>query len=83
MFYDIRYVFNVQYINGYIGSQEQHRKILYCEQCDTPIWVQCSNTKEHRGHELDDMMKKFKSQKHVLLKDLSELEKVKSIYPKY
>lgn len=63
--------------------QEHSSKICerYCEQCEIPICLLCLFSKVHRGHEFVDLIKKLQSQKHVLQRDLQELEK--SIYPKY
>uniref|UniRef100_K1PEJ4 Tripartite motif-containing protein 2 n=1 Tax=Magallana gigas TaxID=29159 RepID=K1PEJ4_MAGGI len=54
---------------------------LYCEQCDSPICVQCVSSGEHLGHKVVGFTEKLQFKKEILLNDLQELEK--SISPKY
>lgn len=69
---------------GYATLCQKHSsKIceLCCKQCGVPICVQCVSSKDQRGHDFVEIVKKLESQKHFILKDLQELEK--SIYPQY
>ena len=54
---------------------------LYCEQCDSPICVQCVSSGEHIGHKQNDILKFLENKNEALLKNLKELENL--IYPKY
>uniref|UniRef100_K1QS57 Tripartite motif-containing protein 2 n=1 Tax=Magallana gigas TaxID=29159 RepID=K1QS57_MAGGI len=54
---------------------------LHCEQCDISICEQCISSNEHLGHTQVEILKKIKSNKEVLQRELHELEK--SIYPTF
>eukprot|EP00105_Crassostrea_gigas_P035462 XP_019919610.1 PREDICTED: transcription intermediary factor 1-alpha [Crassostrea gigas] len=54
---------------------------LYCEQCDTPICLQCISSGEHQGHKAVEILKSLETKKEELQRDLQELETM--VYPKY
>lgn len=54
---------------------------LHCEQCNISICTQCISSKEHKNHDIVDILKYFESRKEVLHNDLKELEE--SIFPSY
>nr|XP_022344424.1 uncharacterized protein LOC111137301 [Crassostrea virginica] len=54
---------------------------LHCKQCDVPICSQCVIFKNHKDHDVINIMENSKIKKDVLRKDLQELEKF--IFPKY
>ena len=63
--------------------QKHSNKIceLHCEQCNIPICALCVSSKEHKTHEVVDILKSLKTKKEAIKRDLQELEK--SIYPQY
>lgn len=63
------------------GKHEDMRCELHCEQCKTSICAQCISSKEHKNHDIVDILKYFESKKEVLHNDLQELEE--SIFPNY
>lgn len=63
------------------GKHEDMRCELHCEQCNTSICAQCISSKEHKNHDIVDILKYFESKKEVLHNDLQELEE--SIFPNY
>lgn len=63
------------------GKHEDMRCELHCEQCKTSICAQCISSKEHKNHDIVDILKYFESKKEVLHSDLQELEE--SIFPNY
>lgn len=63
------------------GKHEAMRCELHCEQCNISICVQCISSKEHKNHDIVDILKYFESKKEVLHNDLKELEE--SIFPNY
>ncbi|XP_061180578.1 E3 ubiquitin-protein ligase TRIM71-like [Saccostrea echinata] len=54
---------------------------FYCEICDVPVCSTCISSDKHKGHTFTDVLKKVRSKKKELEKDLEELEK--RIYPAY
>lgn len=62
-------------------KHEDMRCELHCEQCNTSICAQCISSKEHKNHDIVDILKYFESKKEVLHNDLQELEE--SIFPNY
>ncbi|XP_078340532.1 uncharacterized protein LOC111106434 [Crassostrea virginica] len=54
---------------------------LHCEQCNIPICALCVSSKEHKEHEVVDILKSLATKKEVIQRDLQELEK--AIFPKY
>lgn len=54
---------------------------LHCEQCNIPVCVQCVSSKEHKTHDVVDIVKFMYSKKLALQTDLEELGKI--IYPNY
>lgn len=62
-------------------KHEDMRCELHCEQCKTSICAQCISSKEHKNHDIVDILKYFESKKEVLHNDLQELEE--SIFPNY
>ena len=54
---------------------------LFCEPYDFPICVQCVSSKEHKGHEIIDILIKVKNKKKELKNDIQELET--SLHSKY
>ena len=53
----------------------KHCKI-HCEQCEVPICSQCVVSKEHKHHDVTDIMASCQKKKEVLKKDLEELENI-------
>lgn len=53
----------------------------YCEYCYFPICTLCVSSKGHQHHNVVEISESIESKKHVLQKDLKDLEK--SILPKY
>lgn len=62
-------------------KHEGMRCELHCEQCNISICTQCISSKEHKNHDIVDILKYFESRKEVLHNDLKELEE--SIFPSY
>lgn len=54
---------------------------LYCKQCDTPVCSLCVSAKDHKTHDLIEILKHFENLKKIIFQDIKELKK--SIYPKY
>lgn len=63
------------------GKHEDMRCELHCEQCNISVCAQCISSKEHKNHDIVDILKYFGSKKEVLHNDLQELEE--SIFPSY
>ena len=56
---------------------------LHCEKCDIPICTSCISSGKHVGHKQLEIFSDFESKREVLGRDLQELEKSTSIFPKY
>ena len=54
---------------------------LHCEQCSIPICALCVSSKEHKEHEVVDILESLKTKKEAIQRDLQELEK--TIFPEY
>ncbi|XP_048748913.2 uncharacterized protein LOC125661075 [Ostrea edulis] len=54
---------------------------LYCENCDIPVCSTCALFREHKGHDISDVLEKLGSKKQLIQKDLEELEN--KISPRY
>ncbi|XP_062620419.1 E3 ubiquitin-protein ligase TRIM71-like [Saccostrea cucullata] len=54
---------------------------FHCAKCDLPVCSTCKSSEKHHGHEFTDILKKVRSKRKELEKDLEELEKI--IYPAY
>ena len=54
---------------------------LNCEQCSIPICALCVSSKEHKEHEVVDILESLKTKKEAIQRDLQELEK--TIFPEY
>lgn len=54
---------------------------LFCEQCGISICNQCVSSKEHKGHDIVDVVETLDSQRKIMQRDLQELEQF--IFPKY
>nr|XP_022298044.1 tripartite motif-containing protein 45-like [Crassostrea virginica] len=54
---------------------------LHCEQCSIPICALCVSSKEHKEHEVVDILESLTTKKEAIQRDLQELEK--TIFPEY
>ena len=48
---------------------------LHCEQCNIPICASCVSSKEHKEHEVVDILESLTTKKEAIQRDLQELEK--------
>ena len=54
---------------------------LHCDECDISVCVKCMSSKDHKNHDVVDIMEYYDKIEEIVKKDLQELES--SIYLKY
>ena len=54
---------------------------LHCDECDISVCVKCMSSKDHKNHDVVDIMEYYDRNQEIVKIDLEELET--SVYPKY